>query len=275
MPLPALTVVDDVDDDIRAYYDEGREAARLERDSVERVRTRELLRRWLPAPPALVLDVGGGAGVHALWLQSLGYDVTLVDPVSLHVDQATAAGVADARLGDARRLDGFDDASFDAVLLLGPLYHLVDRDDRRRALGEAWRVLRPGGLVAAAAISRFASTHDGLLRGFLADPAFEAIVEQDVVTGRHENPTRTPGWFTTAYFHRPDELAVEVAGAGFTVETVVGIEGPASLLVDADSWLDGGEREEALLRAIRRVEDEPSLLGASSHLLAVGRRPLD
>jgi ubiquinone/menaquinone biosynthesis C-methylase UbiE len=261
-----------VDGDIRSYYDEGREAARLDHDRVERLRTRELLGRWLPPPPSTVLDVGGGAGVHALWLQTQGYDVTLVDPVPLHVEQATAAGVLDARVGDARRLDGFDDGSRDAVLLLGPLYHLGDREDREGALAEAARVLRPDGVAIAAAISRFASTLDGLGRGFLTDPAFEAIVEGDVATGIHTNPDRRPGWFTTAYFHRPDELAEEVAAAGLDVEALVAVEGPASSLADVDEWLDGGARQEALLRAIRRVEAEPSLLGGSPHLLVLGRR---
>ena len=93
----------------------------------------------LPDPPARILDVGGGAGAHALPLIEAGFDVVLIDPVSLHVEQALAAGVEDARIGDARALD--DEASaFDAVLLLGPLYHLPDRADRilASARGGAW-----------------------------------------------------------------------------------------------------------------------------------------
>jgi len=78
-------------------------------------------------------------------------------------------------VGDARRL-AWDDDSVEAVLLLGPLYHLTSRDDRLQALREAYRIVRPGGVLAAAAISRFASTYDGLLRGFLEDPGFEGIV---------------------------------------------------------------------------------------------------
>ena len=95
--------------------------------------------------------------------------------------------LAGAQVGDARRLP-YGDASADAALLLGPLYHLTDRGDRLTALSEARRVLRTGGLVAAAAISRFASTFDGLARGFLADPRFEHVVERDVHDGQHRNP---------------------------------------------------------------------------------------
>ena len=81
---------------------------------------------------------------------------------------------------------------------MGPLYHLPNAGDRRRALNEALRVLRPGGVLVVVAISRFASTIDGLLKGHFAEPAFERVVEQGLHDGRHENPDRRPGWFTTA-----------------------------------------------------------------------------
>jgi SAM-dependent methyltransferase len=157
------------------------------------------------------------------------------------------------------------------VLLLGPLYHLPDAGDRRRALQEAGRVLRPGGVLAAGAISRFASTIDGLVKGLLLDPAFEQIVEQDLVDGRHENPSRNERWFTTAYFHLPDDLAAEVRDAGFDLAALVGIEGPVPFV--PDEWLDDPVRRAILLRAVARTEAAPSLLGASPHLLAVGRKP--
>ncbi|MET0973450.1 MAG: class I SAM-dependent methyltransferase, partial [Thermoleophilaceae bacterium] len=133
---------------------------------------------------------------------------------------------------------------------------------------------RTGGLVAAAAISRFASTFDGLARGFLADPRFEHVVERDVHDGQHRNPDleSRPEWFTTAYFHHPDELRGELEDAGLRVEALVAVEGPGSFRPELDAWLEDAGRREVLLRAIRRVESEPTVLGASSHLLAFGRR---
>ena len=270
-----------LDRDIASYYALGAERARLREPGgrLEFVRTQELLGRFLPSPPAIIVDVGGGSGVYALPLAAAGYDVQLLDPVELHVEQALAqareqeVALAGARIGDARRLP-YGDASADAALLLGPLYHLTDRGDRVTALSEARRVLRPGGLVAAAAISRFASTFDGLARGFLADPRFERVVERDVQDGQHRNPDLEgrPEWFTTAYFHHPDELRGELEDAGFRVEAIVAVEGPGAFRPDLDGWLDDVERREILLRAIRRVESEPTVLGASSHLLALGRR---
>jgi ubiquinone/menaquinone biosynthesis C-methylase UbiE len=271
----------ELDAEILAHYEEGLERERLLRGGagrLEYLRTRELLARYLPPAPTTVLDVGGGVGVYALPLAKEGYLVHLIDPVPLHVDQAREdsalqrdAPLASAEVGDARQLLWADN-SVDAVLLLGPLYHLTSRDDRLQALREAYRVVRPGGVVATAAISRFASTYDGLLRGFLEDPTFEEIVERDVREGQHRNPTGRPDWFTTAYFHLPEELRDEVIEAGFKVEALVGIEGPAWVLPELDSWLEDPLRRARLLEAVRRVETEPSLLGATAHILVVCRR---
>ena len=140
----------DIDRRIVEYYNRGHENDRLTaRPSLELIRTKVLLERFLPAPPARVLEVGGASGVYSGWLAGLGHDVELVDPVPLHVEQASARGGFTARLGDARALPQPDD-SFDAVLLLGPMYHLTDRAERVLAFTEAARVTRPGGLVLAA-----------------------------------------------------------------------------------------------------------------------------
>jgi SAM-dependent methyltransferase len=268
-----------VDEAFAAHYDLGVEQMRLVPDgepNLELARTLELLERFLPAPPASILDVGGGPGVYASLLARRGYRVHLLDVVELHVEQARAAAAEHpdapftAALGDARRLDEPDD-SRDVVLLLGPLYHLTEREDRLQALHEARRVLRPGGLVAAAAISRFASLLDGLRHGFLADPDFAGIVERDVRDGQHRNPAGTgrPDWFTTAFFHHPDELVQEVEDAGLALEGVYGVEGPGWLF---DGWWSEPARRGAVLRAARLVEQEPALRAISAHLVVVGRK---
>ncbi len=261
-----------MDPDMLGYYNQGREHARLTSiGRLELLRTQEILHRHLPTPPARVVDVGGGAGIHAVPLMAEGFDVTLIDPVPLHVDQARDAGVTGARVGDALALP-LDDGCVDAALLLGPLYHLTEAQDRHRALVEARRVVRPGGVLVAACISRFASTFDGLGLRFLDDPAFEAIVEDDVATGQHRNPTGRTGWFTTAYLHHPADIEPEVAEAGWEVTAVIAVEGPGAT-ADATYWLDDPDRRATLMRSIRRVECEPTLLGSSPHLLAVARRP--
>jgi SAM-dependent methyltransferase len=267
-----------IDEAVQRYYQLGMERARLaDRDgTLELVRTQELLLRHLPPPPAGVLDLGGGPGVYASWLARVGYRVRLIDPMPLHVEQARTAARSqpdhpfEAFTGEARRLDE-PDASWDAVLLMGPLYHLTERAERLAALAETGRVVRPGGLVAAVGISRFASLHDAMRRGLLDDPEMAAMVERDLRDGQHRNPSldRNPGWFTTAFFHHPDELAAEVWDAGLELEGLLAIEGPGWLF--EERWADPAQRA-SILRAVRAVEREPSLLGQSGHLLAVARR---
>ncbi|GID28013.1 class I SAM-dependent methyltransferase [Paractinoplanes brasiliensis] len=257
--------------EILDYYQQGGERQRLTAGTgrLEYLRTRDVLARTLPAAPATVLDVGGATGVYAQPLAEAGYQVTVVDPVPQHVAVARTLDGVDALVGDARDLPA-PDASADVVLLLGPLYHLQERPDRVAAWREAARVLRPGGLVVAATISRFASLFDGFVKGFFDNPAFRPIVEQDLADGRHHNPDDVPRWFTSAYFHRPDETAGEVADAGLTLRRVVSVESPLWMSPTAlENFLD---EPTLLLEMLRHVEDEPSLLGASSHLLTVAVR---
>jgi SAM-dependent methyltransferase len=267
-------------DEVLGYYALGAERGRLEEQyfPLERARTQELVTRHLGPPPGVVLDVGGAAGAYAFWLAGRGYEVHLVDPVPLHVAQAEEASrsratgrLASARVGDARRLD-FEDGCADAVLLLGPLYHLTERTDRLAAIAEARRVLRPGGLVFAAGISRFASLLDGLRGAVFDHDSFARIVERDLADGQHRNETGVTDFFTTAFFHQPGELGVELREAGLALAGLFAVEGPGAFVPDfRRRWEDPGSRER-LLDLVRRVERETALLGASPHLLGVGRR---
>jgi SAM-dependent methyltransferase len=245
---------------------------------LEEARTRELIQRYAPPPPGTVVDIGGAAGAYAFWLAEAGYIVHLIDAAPRLIAEAekrSAAArrpLASCRVGDARDLD-LPGESGDIVLLLGPLYHLTETADRARALGEARRILKPGGLLFAAAISRWASALDGVSRDLLQDPRFTSIVEQDLRDGQHRNPTERLDYFTTAYFHRPDELAVEVRDAGLVLDRVYGIEGPGWILPDVAERMGDARRRATLLQVARMLESEPAMLGSSAHLLALARRP--
>jgi ubiquinone/menaquinone biosynthesis C-methylase UbiE len=265
--------------DVQAYYEQAPEESRLSTGAsrLEEARTQELILRHAPAPPADILDVGGAAGVYAFWLAELGYAVRLIDAVPRLVDVARTRNESAARklvsclVGDARALEAPDNSA-DVILLLGPLYHLVEREDRLTALSEANRVLRDGGVVFSAAISRWASALDGLSRDLLRDPQFREIMERDLRDGRHQNPSGQIDYFTAAYFHRPEELRDEVASSGFEVEGLYGIEGPAWMLSDFDDRWDSDDRREIVLEVARKLESEEAMLGCSAHLLAVGRK---
>jgi ubiquinone/menaquinone biosynthesis C-methylase UbiE len=266
--------------DMEQHYASGYEAQRLQQGAgrLEWLRTMEIIRRLLPPSPAMIIDIGGGAGAYAFPLAEKGYTWDLVGPVPEHIHLAQVAikddrvsGVT-ATVGDARAVEA-DDASADFALLLGPLYHLTEKADRTKAIAEVMRVLRPGGHVVTAGISRFASTCDGIRQNYLTDPAFERIVERDLVEGQHRNESDNHGWFTTAHFHRPEELLGEVKGGGFVETKLVAVEGPAWLLSELDNWFQTESKTETLLRAIRRIEAEPTLWGASAHLIVTGKKP--
>src|SRR5262245_8223981 len=267
--------------EIRGYYEQAPEAERLRTGpfQLEFERTKELLAERLPKPSGTVLDVGGGPGTYALWLADLGYKVHLIDPVYRLVAQAQRRSdeaehhIESCSVGDARELR-WNDASVEVILELGPLYHLIHHEDRQQALRESFRVLKPGGKVFVAGISRFASALDGLCRDLLADQAFLNIVRADLEEGIHRNDTKHLKYFTTAKFHRPDELEAEVVEACFINVNVLGIEGPGWMLPDFEYRWKDPRRRLYLLTIARRLDSEPSIQGVSAHLLAVGEKPM-
>ncbi len=259
--------------EILEFYRRGGERERLARGKgrLEFLRTWDVLTRVLPPAPAAVLDVGGAFGVYAGPLAEAGYRVLLVDPVPEHVAGAAGLPGVEAVAGDARALP-VEDGAFDAVLLFGPLYHLPDRPERMLAWREAARAVRPGGLVVAATISRYAGLFDAFVQRYAHSPRFRSTVDGVLATGEHHDPDGESG-FTTAYFHLPHEAAKEAEEAGLRVDRVVPVESPLWMTSDLDELFADDDLTGLLLELLRRIEDEPGLLAASAHLLTVARRP--
>ena len=274
MPTPHVSL----EQQILQYYESGQEADRLESpfSRWEKLRTLDLLDRFLPRAPALILDVGGAAGAYAFPLATKDYVVDLIDPVPLHVEQAKQRAAMDQRVprsfqvGDARAIP-CEDGAADAVLFFGPLYHLTDSNERLKAICEARRVLRVGGVLLAVAISRFASALDGIGRGLIRDPSFVQILDQDLRTGQHRNETGNLDYFTTAFFHHPDELRMELIEGGFPAPRLCAIEGPLWTVPESAT----AEQQEGLMATMRRLENEVTLIGASAHIMGIATKPND
>lgn len=261
---------------ILEHYSRFDEATRLTGSfgELEFARMKELIAGHLTHAPADIADIGGGTGAYAFWLASLGHRVHLVDLVPRHIDVAAARmadqgpALATIAVGDARDL-AFPDGSFDIVLLAGPLYHLVDGADRRRALLESRRVLRDGGLLLAVAINRYAGLIYGLTKDWVFDPAYLDMTTREVSTGIRTNPPAGLPTFREAFFHQPTELTAELDAAGFDCGPCLGVVGPAWQVPNLDTAWQNESRRRVLMSLAKHVERESVL---SPQLFCAARR---
>jgi ubiquinone/menaquinone biosynthesis C-methylase UbiE len=260
---------------IKGHYDLGEEDGRLKgRFNFERLRTLDIFSRLLPKPPALIYDIGGATGVYAFPLAELGYQVHLIEPVESQLsfaklqNQTAEFPITSLEVGNALKLEK-KDASADAVLLMGPLYHLVSSEDRIQALQEAYRVLKTGGVLFSAAISRYASLMDLFDDAEYHEDAVKKMVFQDLQNGQHRCP---PGkdLFTTAFFHLPDELKAEHESVGFKNVKILGVEGPVWQV--SEKVMEQPGALEARMETLRMIEEDPNILCSSPHFLAVARK---
>jgi len=256
------------------YGDLYDEDSRLADHPLEYIRVKRIISRYLTDAPMAIADVGGASGIYSFWLAELGHEVSLVDLTPRHIELARARADATGNhlhsyhCADARHLP-FDDATFDLVLEMGPLYHLQNRNDRLDVLREACRVLKPGHLVMCQVISRWASLIDGFQYGFVADAYFREIMINDMATGCHNNPQKTDHYFTTAYFHRPNEIKEELEQTGLSDISLLAVEGFATGK-DTEGLLADPVTASALMDCLDETEITPELLGVSSHIMAIG-----
>lgn len=264
--------------DVETYYDQraAAEWTRLERHRTEFAVTLRALHQYLPAPPARLLDVGGGPGRYAIALAQRGYDVTLVDLsaacLALAQEKAHAAGVRrrDAIHANAVDLSSVPGRAYDAVLLMGPLYHLVEHDDRRRAVDQAWGKLSSGGVVIAAFISRFAFVRSAAASAPNWVIENRAYAERLAATGWNDQPTE----FTYAYFAHPTEIAPFMEAAGFATLNLIGCEGIVAGHEEQVNQLQG-EAWDIWADLNFRLGQDPALHGAADHILYIGRKPFE
>jgi 2-polyprenyl-3-methyl-5-hydroxy-6-metoxy-1,4-benzoquinol methylase len=261
-----------------SFYDEhaAEEWGRLERHRTEFAVTLKVLKEFLPPPPAVILDIGGGPGRYAIELAKRGYAVTLLDVSSKSLEfakqQAMQMGVKlNACIhSNALDLDQCRTESYDAVLLMGPLYHLLLKEERVQAVHESMRVLKEGGRLFAAAITRFAPFREAARS--MPDWAVDnhEYAQQVLATGLHEKPTK----WAKAFFMHPAEFIPLMEESGLRTLELVGCEGIVAGHEDLVNKLEG-EDWEIWVELNYTLGKEPSLHGASDHLLYVGEKSED
>lgn len=268
---------DDTTTQIEQYYDAeaAREAVRLDRHRIEYAITRRALREHLPTPPAKIADVGSGPGRYAVALAGEGYHVTLVDlsapMLALAREVAATAGVEFSAYIHANALDlsALSGQSFDAVLLLGPLYHLLSLKDRERALIESRRLLRGGGLIFAAFITRYSPFRDAARRDPMAVIREPELLRTVLTTGQHHSSSN--GRFTHAYFAHPSEITPLMEASGFTSLGLLACEGIVSGIDEQVNRLEG-DAWDIWVDLNYQLAPDPSTHGSAYHLLYVGQK---
>jgi len=264
---------------IKQFYSNEMEKDRLELELflLEGIRTKEIIGRYLVEEGMTIADIGGGAGYYAFWLQSLGHKATLVDlspkNIELVEERSERSGtqLTAFHTGDATKLD-LGDNQFDFVLLLGPLYHLTDKRERVKALSEAKRIVKPGGFVLSAVISRYASLFDGFRRDLVYDDQFLKILINDLQSGVHLNETNNPEYFTTAFFHTPAEIKEEIKASGLNFDKLVAVEGFGWIINDFAKKATDKPYLDKLTTIISMLETNDDLIAMSQHIIAVSKK---
>ncbi|MGI6644029.1 MAG: class I SAM-dependent methyltransferase [Bacillota bacterium] len=262
---------------VETYYDSHAESEwdRLDLHRMEFLTTLRAMNEFIP-PRSTNLDVGAGPGRYSIELAKAGHIVTLLDLSPRNVELARqkasnqGAAIAEFVCGKALDLSRFVDSSFEVVLLVGPLYHLVEPSDRDLAINEALRVLKPNGLLFASFISRYAVYVD-LLK---SDPGlitrYATTYGQLMATAVHIPNEQNPG-FTDAHFMHPKDIEPLMSRHGLiTLRLAVseGLIAPVEPSVNAlpkeafDQWVE----------VCYRLGTDPITWGAGEHMLYVGRK---
>jgi len=237
--------------------------------------------RFLPPAPLRILDIGGGPGRYSIWLAQQGHQVTLADLspelLSLAKEKAAEAGVGLDQIVEANATDlsQFADASFDALLCMGPFYHLVEETDRKQTVSELHRVLKPGGAIFAAFLNRLQTLRVAVNQ----DIPFFTPYTADMIKSYHNTGVLDwqgiPGTFNLAYLFWPQDIAPFMESAGFQTTELISSQSNAA---DVQKHLAlFAERQPELyewaMAEFIEQANEPSILGSGFHILYIGQKP--
>ena len=254
---------------ISGFYDQVDEDSRLKRSrhgQLEFATTMSYIHRYTN-PQSRVLEVGAGTGRYSIALAKEGLDVTAVELVESNLailrENSKGIGNISSTQGDATDLSRFEENSFDITLLLGPMYHLYEPDEVNKAIDEAVRVTKPGGVIFFAFISVYAIMYANYLSG-------------DWAAGQEENFTENyqVKHFKEQLFTGYDVIEFEQLFESKPVEwiTTAGVDGILEPLEDREDFLIKDEDFEAFAAWYLHFAEKRELLGSTNHLLYICRK---
>ena len=262
-----------VSKNINNFYNQSSEEDRLSigLGPLEFERNKTLIQKFLPKGICNIADIGGGTGKYSEWLANSGHQVYMIDPVKKHINLAhkRSEGLKNkfkVIQGEARNLDISNDFA-DVVIMHGPLYHLQEKTDRLKAISEAKRITKPGGVILGFAINYTASTIVALLQGVIHEKEIFNMCCTELTTGQHNAPENMPGILAEAFYHKPEELKSEFKEAELHNIKLFSVEGITWLDKNYFSTRANQKKYDNLLEIIRITENDSNLIAFSPHMM--------
>lgn len=253
--------------ELEAYYNKFNEEKRLQsrHGQVEYHTTMHYIHKYLDqlgAGPLRIIDIGAGTGRYSVALAAEGHDVIAVELVKYNLGILKQKGAnVKAYQGNALRLKRFADNSFDLALLFGPMYHLHSDEDQMRALSEAKRVVRTGGIIMVAYVMNdYSVIKYGFMENHIAERVKNCELTEDFQIRHNEKELYD--------YMRLEQIDALNQAVGLKRETIIAPDGPADYIRPVLNAMDD-ETFELFLQYQMKNCERPELLGASSHTVDI------
>ena len=219
------------------------------------------------------LDVGCGTGIYSMYFAKLGGDVSAIDLVPAHIERLkTLASKSRLQIkmsvGNAIDLSNFKSNSFDLVLCLGPLYHLVSQENQDECLSECIRVAKTNGVIAFAYISPY-SVFPCVIRGDISRMSHELM--KKIVDDKKICSNDLCCFWTDSFYYLPEQIEQWLKNSGLTIEDHLATDGQSIAFQSLVNSMDD-EEYKIWLDYHRKICRVPSILGTSNHGLVITRK---